>query len=171
MHALLALLQPRLWRAGAAAALLGLLAACAGNPFGADVPPGTDRQAVIARLGQPTGVVRIEGGERLQYSQQPFGQRAWMIDLDASGRVVRSAQALTAANFQRIQPGSWSRADVEREFGPPARIDGVASWNGPILTYRWYENGDMFYWVYLDAQNVVRRAHPGMEFVNAPDRD
>ena len=27
----------------------------------------------------------------------------------------------------------------------------------------------MFYWVYLDPQGVVRRAHPGMEFVNAPN--
>ena len=28
----------------------------------------------------------------------------------------------------------------------------------------------MFYWVYLDPQgNVVQRAHPGMEFINAPN--
>jgi hypothetical protein len=28
----------------------------------------------------------------------------------------------------------------------------------------------MFYWVYLDPQGVVRRAHPGMEFLNAERR-
>lgn len=63
-------------------------------------------------------------------------------------------------------PGEWTRADVEREFGPPARIDAVASWNGPVMTYRWrdVQGADMFYWVYLDPQGVVRRAHPGMEF-------
>jgi hypothetical protein len=27
----------------------------------------------------------------------------------------------------------------------------------------------MFYYVYLDPQGVVRRAHPAMEFYNAPD--
>jgi hypothetical protein len=42
----------------------------------------------------------------------------------------------------------------------------VASWNGPVMTYRWRDaqGANMFYWVYLDPQGVVRRAHPGMEF-------
>jgi hypothetical protein len=31
------------------------------------------------------------------------------------------------------------------------------------------QRSDMFYWVYLDAQGVVRRAPPGMEFFNAPN--
>ena len=149
-----------------------LLFGCAGNPFrGHNVEPGTPREAVIARLGQPTQVVRLATGERLQYSLQPFGQYAWMVDLDASGKVVSSRQVLTAAEFHRIEAGKWTRDDVEREFGRPARIDGVASWNGPIMTYRWNDGSDMFYWVYLDARDRVQRAHPGMEFVNAPDRD
>jgi hypothetical protein len=69
-------------------------------------------------------------------------------------------------------PGQWTREDVEREFGPPAQVDAVASWNGPIYTYRWrdLDRADMFYWVYFDRQNVVQRAHRGMEFFNAPDR-
>ena len=155
-----------------AAALAVLLAGCAGNPFNAyGVQPGTARDAVIARLGQPARVVRLAAGERLQYSLQPFGQSAWMVDVDAAGRVVRSRQVLTATEFNRIEVGKWTRDDVEREFGPPAKIDGVASWNGPIMTYRWNDGSDMFYFVYLDGRNVVQRAHPGMEFVNAPDRD
>jgi hypothetical protein len=151
---------------------IALLAGCAGNPFaGYDMPPGTPRDAVVARMGPPQRVVRIDGGERFQYSMQPYGQFAWMVDLDASGKVVRSRQVLTDANFQRIEPGKWTRDDVEREFGRPALIDGVASWDGPVMTYRWrdVQGSDMFYWVYLDRGNVVRRAHPGMEFINAPD--
>ena len=153
--------------------LAAVLAGCAANPFNSyGVQPGTARDAVIARLGQPTRAVRLpEGGERLQYSLQPFGQFAWMVDLDGGGKVLRSRQVLNATDFNRIELGKWTRADVEREFGPPAKIDGVASWNGPILTYRWTDGSDMFYWVYLDRNNVVQRAHPGMEFVNAPDRD
>jgi hypothetical protein len=42
---------------------------------------------------------------------------------------------------------------------------------GDILTYRWNDGSDMFFFVYLDANQVVQRAHPGMEFVNAPDRE
>lgn len=151
---------------------IALLAGCAGSPFaGYDMPPGTPRDAVIARMGPPQRVVRIDGGERLQYSLQPSGQFAWMVDLDASGKVVRARQVLTDTNFQRIEPGKWTRDDVEREFGRPALIDAVASWDGPVMTYRWrdVQGSDMFYWVYLDRGNVVRRAHPGMEFINAPD--
>lgn len=150
-----------------------LLAACA-HPWNAvDLAPGTPRDEVLAKAGRPTRVVPLpNGGQRLQYSQQPRGQYAFMVDFDAGGRLVRSRQVLTEAEFNRIEVDRWNRADVEREFGPPAMVDGVASWNGPIYTYRWYNHGDMFYWVYFDPQGVVRRAHPGMEFVNTPkDRD
>jgi hypothetical protein len=142
------------------------LAACA-SPYGATgVAPGTDRAEVFTRLGQPTRVVPLpDRGQRLQYSQQPAGQAAWMVDIDAAGKVISSRQVLNERDFHRIVPGEWTRADIEREFGPPARVDGVASWNGPILTYRWrdLQGANMFYWVYLDPQGVVRRAHPGME--------
>ena len=151
---------------------LVLLAGGCANPFHAgDLQPGTPRDAVLERLGSPSRVVRLEHGERLQYSLQPFGQYAWMVDLDPAGRVVRSRQVLTANEFNRIQPGTWTRADVEREFGRPAMVDRVTSWPGPIMTYRWNDGSDMFYFVYLDGQDVVRRAHPGMEFINAPERD
>ncbi len=156
----------------AALALAALLAACAGNPFGAErVAPGTPRDAVIASLGQPTRVVRLPAGERLQYSTQPFGRWAWMVDLDASGRVLRSRQVLTEADFARIETGRWTREDLEREFGPPAQVDGVASWNGPVLTWRWQhaDRSDMFWHAYLDGRGVVQRSHPAMEFVNAPN--
>lgn len=147
-----------------AAALL--IAGCASMADPASIAPGTPSQDVVARMGAPSRVVPLpNGGQRLQYSQQPAGQYAWMVDVDAAGRVTHAYQALTERNFNRIVPGEWTRADVEREFGPPARIDAVASWNGPVLTYRWrdLQNADMFYWVYLDPQGVVRRAHPGME--------
>ena len=149
-----------------------LLFGCAGNPLnGYSIAPGTPRDAVIARMGQPQRVVRLPAGERLQYSQQPMGRYAWMVDLDSSGKVVQSRQVLTANDFNRIEPGKWTRDDVEREFGRPAWVDGVASWKGPILTYRWrdVQGSNMFYWVYLDERNVVQRAHPGMEFINAPN--
>ena len=161
----------RLPRLLGALALTALLAGCAGPWQIGRLAPGTPRDAVLASMGQPTRTVRLlDGGERLQYSGQPLGQQAWMVDLDASGRLVRARQVLTAADFHRIVENQWTRADVEREFGPPAMIERVASWNGPILTYRWNDGEDMFYWIYLDGADVVRRAHPGMEFRNRPDR-
>lgn len=144
-----------------------LVAACASPFAGGGIAPGTSRDEVLARMGQPRRVVPLpDGGQRLQYSLQPAGQYAWMVDLDAAGRVTSARQVLTERDFHRIVPDQWTRADIEREFGPPARIDGVASWAGPVWTYRWrdIQNADMFYYVYFDPQGVVRRAHPGMEF-------
>lgn len=147
-----------------------LLAGCA-NPWNTmNVPVGASRDAVIARAGQPARVLPLPGGgQRLQYTLQPQGQYAFNVDLDATGHVTRSQQVLTEANLGRIQPG-WSRDDVLREFGPPARIDRVASFQGDVMTYRWYggDGNDMFYYVYVDPRGVVQRAHPGMEFHNAP---
>ncbi len=163
-------------KAGSAVALVlaccAALSGCAGAVLTSfSVAPGTPRADVIARLGQPTRSVPLPSGERLQYSQQPMGQYATMVDLDGAGRVVSARQVLTMAEFSRIVAGQWTRADVEREFGPPARVDGVGGWRGDILTYRWNDGSDMFFFVYLDANQVVQRAHPAMEFVNAPDKD
>ena len=153
------------------AASLLWLSACAFHPFSA-VTPGMSREEVIARMGRPSAIVPLKQGTRLQYSGQPTGQFAFMVDLDAAGRVLSARQVLNARDFARIEPGKWTRDDVLREFGPPARVDRVASWQGDVLTYRWYDLQDLFYWVYLDGNQVVQKAHPGMEYVNAPnDRD
>jgi hypothetical protein len=147
-----------------------VLAGCAGPGSSLGLAPGTPRDQVVASAGKPTQIVSLPGGgERLQYSLQPLGRFAYMFDLDASGRLVRARQVLTAQEFSRIQPDTWTQGDVEREFGPAAEMHGVASWNGPVMTYRWRErNDDMFYWVYLDPQGVVRRSHPGMDFISGP---
>lgn len=142
------------------AALL-LFAGCAFT----SVQPGMSREDVIARNGAPSRVVPLNPGTRLQYSTQPAGQSVVMVDLDAEGRVIAARQVMTPKEFSRIEPGKWTRQDVEREFGRPAMIDRVASWAGDIMTYRWLDSDQrMFFWVYLDEQGVVRRTGQGMEF-------
>ena len=151
----------------AAAALL--LAGCALTP----VTPGMSQDDVMASYGTPTRVVAISAGTRLQYSAQPAGQRALMVDLDAAGKVVSVRQVMTLKELSKIEPGKWTREDVEREFGQPATIDRVASWPGDIMTYRWRDAlQDMYYWVYLDAGNRVQRTGQGMELpMRLFDRD
>lgn len=136
------------------------LGACAST----SVQPGMSRGEVVTRMGQPSSVLPLEAGTRLQYSRQPAGQQVFNVDLDASGRVVQFRQMLVAEEFQRIGLGQWTRADVERSFGPPAFVEHAAHWPGDILTYRWSNGQDMFYWIYLDANNVVRRAEPGVQY-------
>ena len=145
----------------ASLAATAVLAGCAFTP----VQPGMSQEQVMASYGTPTRVVPLATGTRLQYSRQPAGQSAVMVDLDAAGKVVAVREVLKRQEFLRIEPGKWTRDDVEREFGPPAWIDAVASWSGDIMNYRWRDNvQDMYYWVYLDAGNRVQRTGQGIEF-------
>lgn len=138
----------------------GLLAGCAVT----SVKPGMTQGEVIAGYGKPSAIVPISSGTRLQYSRQPRGQSVVMVDLDASGRVVSAKEVLTPAEFAKVEVGKWTRRDTEREFGPPASVDRVASWSGDIMTYRWRDAvTDMFFFVYLDAAQVVQRTGQGME--------
>lgn len=126
--------------------------------------PGMSREEVVAQYGKPSRVLALPAGSRLQYSSQPAGQSALMVDLDAASKVVAVRQMMTIAELSKIEPLRWTREDVEREFGRPASIDRVASWPGDIMTYRWLDiTQDMFFWVYLDASNVVQRTGQGME--------
>lgn len=149
-----------------------LFAALLGGCAVVQVKPGTPRAEVLAQYGQPSREVPLANGLRLQYSYQPAGQRAVMVDLDAAGRVVSSRQVLQSAEFARIGINQWSRADVEREFGPSATIDRVANWPGDIMTYYWKDaSQDMFFYVYLDRANIVQQTGQGMDFRRDPPRD
>jgi hypothetical protein len=146
----------------ALAATCAALAACGAM----GMQPGMTRNEVIARMGAPTRTVTLPtGGQRLQYFYQPGGQDVVMVDLDAAGRLVAVRQPLNEADFARISTrGDWTREDVEREFGPPGMVGMVASWNGPVLGYRW--RGGMvaqLSWIYLDNAGTVRRAHAALD--------
>ena len=151
----------------AAAVVLG---GCA-HPWNTmNVAPGAPRDEVIARAGPPIRELPMPGGgQRMQYTLQPLGRYAFMVDLDASGRVVQARQVLTPAEFNRIEAGTWTRDDVLREFGPPAEVTRVTSFYGDVMTYRWAQrNEPMFYFVYVDPAGLVQRSHQGMEFINSP---
>lgn len=138
-----------------------LMAGCAFT----GVQTGMSQQEVIARNGTPSRVLPLGAGTRFQYSGQPSGQWAFMVDLDAAGKVVAARQVLDRNEFSKIKPGQWSSEDVEREFGRPASVDHVASWPGDIMTYRWLDGSQaMYFWVYLDGANVVQRTGQGMEY-------
>ncbi|MCY7369456.1 MAG: hypothetical protein LH479_00915 [Polaromonas sp.] len=152
-------------RAAALASAL-LLGACAIG--GGKV--GMTRDDIVARYGAPGVVLPLASGEtRLQYSRQPAGQEAEMIDLDAAGRVVRVRQVLNLNEFSKIRPGEWTRGDVLREFGRPARIEHAGNWDGDILTYRWREHVlNRLFFVFVDRQGRVGRTQQGDEYLEVP---
>lgn len=128
---------------------------------------GTSREDVLKTYGTPSQTINLpNGGARLQYTFQPMGRKVVMVDVDASGRVASVRQVLTEAEFARIEVGKWTRADVEREFGRPGLITHVGNWQGDIMTYRWRDTAgtDMFYWIYLDGNNIAQQVGQAMEF-------
>jgi hypothetical protein len=155
------------WLAFSAALLLGM-AGCA-NPDALVV--GTSRDQVLARHGKPSADIQLPGGERLQYSRQPAGQQVYNVDLDASGKVVSSTQVLTEPQFAKVQLDTWTSADIEREFGKPALVEGVRSFNGPVWTYRYHYYGtDKQFHFFIDPAGVVRKAHATVEIKSADVR-
>ena len=136
------------------------------------VQPGASREDVVSRYGTPSRAVTLAAGTRLQYSRQPAGQSAVMVDLDAAGRVTQVREVLNPAGFSQVVAGQSNREDTERALGRPASVDRVASWPGDILTYRWRDRDqDMLYWVYLDASQVVQRTGQAAEIPVRPNDD
>ena len=134
------------------------------------VQPGASREEVVSSYGTPSRVVALASGSRLQYSRQPAGQSAVMVDLDAAGRVTSVREVLNPAGFSTLVVGQSTREDTERALGRPASVDRVGAWSGDILTYRWRDHDqDMLFWFYLDASQVVQRTAQGMEFPVRPN--
>ena len=93
------------------------LAGCALVP----IQPGSTRADVLAKYGQPSAEVAMPSGSRLQYSYQPAGQSALMVDLDASGRVASVKEALTLKEFSKIGLDTWTPGHLDTR-GPAARL-------------------------------------------------
>ena len=149
---------------------IAFLSACAGNPDA--VPAGTNRAAVLASLGQPTAVWPLQQGERLQYSNQPWGQQVYNVDLDNNGRVVARAQVLTQAGFAAVQIDAWRTQDVLRAFGKPALVGRVHSFDGIVWSYRYAEPFGLNkqFHVFMDANGLVRRTQVTDELALNDDR-
>jgi hypothetical protein len=138
-----------------------LLAACA-TP--ASLPVGTDRAAVLARVGAPPERYPLPtGGERWLYPAGGLQQEAWTVDLDATGRVALVRQVRTMENFMRVRIGIDREADVRREFGPPRLMQEYSLVNLVAWMYPYLEDG---IWnsemaIYFDPQGIVRRLENG----------
>ena len=146
------------------------LSACASNPDA--IPAGTNRDAVLTSLGQPTAVWPLPSGERLQYSNQPWGQQVYNVDLDSNGRVAATAQVMTPAAFAAVQIDAWRTQDVLRAFGKPALAGRVHSFDGIVWSYRFAEpfGINKQFHVFMDASGLVRRTQVTEETLLIDDR-
>lgn len=140
-----------------------LLAACASPQ---SLKPGTSIAEARASLGRPTAEVALpDGGQRLQYSGQPFNQSVWNADFDNQGRLRLVEQMMTDEAFRRVTAGKDTQADVLRDFGEPAYVYQFKLQNETAFMYRYYTYGGfkaaMF--VYFDPTGVVKRTETGLD--------
>lgn len=97
---------------------------------------GRTADEIATVMGPPTGRARQVGGAlRLEYARGPFGRHTYMLDFDASGRMMRFEQVLTEANFAAVRPGD-SREGVLQRLGRPSETARI--WRGAELwSYRY----------------------------------
>lgn len=153
------------WRCAAALlplALLAGLAGCASTYGPGDLQPGLSETEVTQRLGAPTGRYALpEGRTRLEFARGPFGRHTFMVDVDASGRLLSWGQVLEPRFFSLIVPGQ-SRDEVLRTIGRPGEVVGMMR-NGQIWSWRYPNNDCLWYQVSLDAAGTVTSAGYGVE--------
>jgi len=161
--------------AAASAAIFGA-SGCATLAPGA-LPAGTPIESVRHGVVSPTGEYRLpDGGTRLEFAQGSFGKQTWMLDFDASGRLVQNRQALTEDNFATILPG-MSDDQVRMRLGRPAHVF-TAGWQHlqQIWNYR-YPTGDCVWFqvsIDQDSHRVTSAGNgwdPACDGPNAPSRD
>lgn len=141
---------------GTCALVLVLLSACASPDR---EKPGATRAEVLSRLGPPYSATALEGSaERLLYSTLPEGRRVFHLDFDASGRLQRVEQTLTLSRFSAIALNQWTKADIERSFGPPTLVERVARFDGDVWTYRFMDDyAPRMAHIHIDRAGTVRQ--------------
>ncbi len=67
---------------------------------------------------------------------------------------------IDARGVSAVQPG-WTRDQVLVALGPPFEVGAVASFQGDVLSWRYWDPGPLarLFHVYVDPQGIVQRVH------------
>jgi hypothetical protein len=134
----------------ALAGIAVLAAAACGTYRPQDVKPGMGEAEVAALIGRPTGhYPRPDGQTRLEFATGPHGRVTWMVDLDASGKVIDAPQqVLNEAYFSWIQQNARDRDSkwLLYNLGRPGEVmrlgwigGQVWSWRYPTFDCLWFQ--------------------------------
>ena len=126
----------RTLRGAAAATFIASLAACAVMRAPAALPVGTPITEARQAYGGASGEYPLPGGgTRLEFRQGSFGRQTFMLDFDASGRLVSTQQVLTPSTFATITPG-MAQDEVLARIGRPAFVFPVGWQQLQVWNYR-----------------------------------
>jgi hypothetical protein len=119
-------------RLAGALSLVVAMAACTVMRAPASLPPGTTIAEARQTFGAGDEYPLPNGGTRLSF---PRGKDPYMLDFDASGRLVQSQQVLNPQTFATIQPG-MPQAEVLTRLGRPAFVFPIGYQRLQVLNYR-----------------------------------
>ena len=123
-------------RIPAAFLLAAGLGACGSLRPAGTLPAGTSIAEARQSLVGPSGEYALPGGgTRLEFRQGSFGRETYMLDFDASGRLVANRQVLTPQTFATIQPG-MTQNDVLARIGRPAFVFPIGWQQSQVWNYR-----------------------------------
>jgi hypothetical protein len=145
-----------------------LLAGCAQSQMA--LQPGDDAARLEARLGQPAEVYPLpDGGKRLMWPTQPFGETTVVADVSADGAVQNVRQVLQPGEFSRAQVGTWTKQDVLTSFGRPVESAYFPLTKQEVWSYRYQEAGGawkLLYNFYFDRGGVLRMTQKSPDTLN-----
>lgn len=119
------------------------------------------RDQIVARMGPPEMQRPLDGGvTRLEYPTGPYGHHTWFVDVDASGKVVRSEQVLTERNFNQILP-DMDQAEVRQRLGRPNGAFTLGRSRGEVWNYRFDGPFCQWFQVEISREQRVRSAGYG----------
>jgi hypothetical protein len=125
-----------------------LLLACAA-PGPGDLKPGASVDEVKAQLGRETASYPLpDGGKRLEFSGR--GARTYMVDIDASGRMIQWVQVLNETNFRNIMPG-MTRVQVLMTLGQPSNVAPGGRQGGEVWSYNFQNTQCLWFQVAIGA--------------------
>lgn len=136
-------------------ALSGCAAMAPGTlPLGASIAEA--RQSFFG----PTDEFQLPaGGTRLAFN---MGKQTYMLDFDASGRLVSKTQALTEANFATVHAGMTRRAVLEK-LGRPGQVFRVGYQRLDIWNYRYADGDCVWFQISINDADVVTDAAMGQD--------
>lgn len=117
-----------------------LAAAACGTYRPQDVEPGMGEAEVTALIGRPTGrYAGPDGQTRVEVATGPYGRVTWMVDLDASGKVIDAPeQVLNEAHFSWIQRNARDRDSkwLLYHLGRPGEVMRLGWIGGQVWSWR-----------------------------------
>ncbi len=88
-------------------------------------------------MGKPKDIVKAPDGDTVwQYPSGPVGQTTYMVRFGPDQRARSVYQALTPAQFAKIQPGV-PRDEVRLLLGPPGETMFFSRMNEEVWSYRY----------------------------------